>query len=164
VSERQRLTAESGVRVWVPGRPRTKGSLRPVPYRAKGGALKVRLEESGEYAVPWKRVMISYIKATCLCVRFADPVTISCYFRFERLCKPDAALDWPVRREGEFAHGDEDKLRRNALDALTQSGLILDDTLSVGGSNYKRFCRPGESPGVLLCVEAAPDHLLENLP
>jgi hypothetical protein len=103
--------------------------------------------------------MIRAIRAQVgdLCIRNAFPVVVDTYFRFERLCKPDHAMPWPTRERGEFAHGDEDKLRRNALDALTQSGLILDDSLVVGGRIGKRWVRDGESPGVRIIVSSVPD-------
>lgn len=145
--------------VFVPGRPRTKGSLKPVHIRMGAGRCRVSLTESGQYAAEWKNEMIRAIRAQAgeLCVRNAFPVVVDTFFRFEKLCPPDEALPWPTRETGEFAHGDEDKLRRNALDALTQSGLILDDSLVVGGSNGKRWVRDGEKPGVRIFVYRAQD-------
>lgn len=152
MSERQRLTADSGVALFVSGRPRTKGSMKPVIVRPAPGKVAVRLTESGEYSIAWKKTMIKAIKREAVCERYFGVVEISCFFRFEKLCLSDETLDWPTRVSGEFAHGDEDKLRRNVLDACTQSGLILDDSLSIGGQTCKRWCDPGEAPGVLLAV------------
>jgi len=157
MSELQRLAADAGVQVFVPGRPRTKGSLKPVHIRSGAGRCRVSLTESGEYAIAWKKTMIAAIRAACVCERWPGPVRVDTFFRFERLCEPDKEMPWPTREKGEYAHGDEDKLRRNALDALTQSGLIFDDALVIGGQNWKRFCEPGESPGVLIIVTPAPD-------
>lgn len=140
------------VRVWCPGRPRTKGSLKPVHIRSGAGRCRVSLTESGEYAIAWKNAMIAAIRAAAACERWPGPVRVDTAFLFERLCKPDADMPWPTRETGEFAHGDEDKLRRNALDALTQSGLILDDSLVVGGENWKRWAASGQRPGVLIVV------------
>jgi hypothetical protein len=125
----------------------------------------VSLKESGEYSVPWKREMIRAIRAACVVERFDAPVVVDTFFRFERLCVPDGSMEWPTREKGEYAHGDEDKLRRNALDALTQSGLILDDALVIGGRSWKRWVRPeaGEFCGVLIRVRPATPEDLDDI-
>lgn len=138
--------------VFCPGRPRTKGSLKPVHIRSGAGMCRVSLTESGEYATTWKREMIKAIKAACVCERYVGPVVVDLTFRFERLCKPDAMMAWPTREGGPYGHGDVDKLVRNAYDALTQSALILDDSLIVGGRAMKRWVVPGEQPGVEMWV------------
>jgi Holliday junction resolvase RusA-like endonuclease len=152
------LSDVSGVRVWVAGRPRTKGSLKPVHIKLGAGRCKVSLTESGEYAVAWKNAMIAGIRAACVCARWPGPVRVDTTFIFEKLCKPDFDAQlwpWPTREKGEFAHGDEDKLRRNALDALTQSGLILDDSQVVGKLNMKRWAVMDERAGVWIEVSSA---------
>lgn len=144
------------LRVFVPGRPRTKGSLKPVHVKLGGGRCRVSLTESGEYSIEWKDTMIEAIRDAAVCSRYDGAVRVDTTFVFERLCKPDQQMPWPTREKGEFAHGDEDKLRRNALDALTQSGLIKDDSLVVGGMIVKRWVLAGEtSPGVLIVVTPA---------
>lgn len=151
---------EGGVRVWVSGRPRTKGSLGPGHIRGTAGRpCKVWLKESGEYSVVWKKVMIAAIRGEVMCSRWPLPVRVDTFFRFERLSLSEARGEdaWPVRQTGEYAHGDEDKLRRNALDALTQSALLADDCQVVGGQNWKRYCRSGEPAGVLIVVTPALD-------
>jgi Holliday junction resolvase RusA-like endonuclease len=163
MSELQKLSEETGVSLFVPGRPRTKGSLKPVHIRMGAGRCRVSLTESGEYAAKWKQTMMAAVRAACVCERYAGAVRVDTFFRFEKLCVPDQALPWPTRETGEYAHGDEDKLRRNALDALTQSGLIFDDSLVVGGQNWKRWTPatlaghvPIEEAGVLIVVTPAP--------
>lgn len=153
---KQVLAGDRGVAVWCAGRPRTKGSLKPVHVKMGAGRCRVSLTESGEYAIAWKTAMIAAIRAACVCERWPGPVRVDTFFRFEKLCEPDGVLPWPTRETGEFAHGDEDKLRRNALDALTQSGLIADDSLVAGGENWKRWVDDGE-PGVWIVVTPAPD-------
>lgn len=105
--------------------------------------------------------MVRAIREVCQVGRYPGPVEVHTFFRFARLCEPDQTMPWPTREGGEFGHGDEDKLRRNALDALTQSGLILDDSLVVGGRPHKRWCLDGEQPGVWIVVR--PDPKLEEL-
>lgn len=155
----------SRVRVEAFGRPRTKGSLAPVHTKLGPGRCKVALTEDGKYSVPWKRAMIKAVRAQCAVERYAGPVVVDCFFRFDRLCSTDPALDWPTREGGEFGHGDEDKLRRNVLDALVQAGLILDDSLSIGGQNYKRWSRPefGETCGALIKVEPVPPAMVGSI-
>lgn len=154
----QDLTRGS-VSVWCPGRPRTKGSLKPIHKRLGNGRCSVSLTESGEYAVAWKKAMISAIRAAAVCERYPGAVRVDTLFLFERLCGPDHEMPWPTREKGEYAHGDEDKLRRNALDALTQSGLILDDALvigpMIGPQNGKRWVEAGETAGVEIVVYPA---------
>lgn len=147
--------ADGPVRIEAFGRPRTKGSLKPVHVKLGPGRCRVSLTESGEYAVAWKKTMIRAIREQCVIGRFSGAVVVDTFFRFERLCEPDREMLWPTRAAGEYAHGDEDKLRRNALDALTQSGLILDDALVIGGRPYKRWCRGGEAAGVIIKVRPA---------
>lgn len=154
--EKQSL-ADGSVRIEVIGRPRTKGSLVPEHKKIAPGKCRVTLKESGEYSVPWKNEMIRAIRNQCTVNRYPHAVVVDTFFRFERLCLPDQAMPWPTREKGEYAHGDEDKLRRNALDALTQSGLIFDDALVIGGRPYKRWCRNGEKPGVIIKARPADD-------
>jgi hypothetical protein len=153
------------VRIEVAGRPRTKGSLKPVHRKLGPGRCSVSLTESGEYSKPWLQAIVRAVKAQCAVTRYAGAVVVDCFFRFDRLCSTDPALDWPTREQGTYAHGDEDKLRRQVLDALTQSGLILDDSLSIGGANYKRWSRPevGETCGVLIGVRPANEFDLSEI-
>lgn len=154
--EKQNL-ADGLVRIEVIGRPRTKGSLVPVHVKVAPGKCRVTLKESGEYSVAWKNEMIRAVLNQCEVARYPHAVVVDTFFRFERLCLPDRAMPWPTREKGEFAHGDEDKLRRNALDALTQSGLIFDDALVIGGTTLKRFARNDEEPGVDIRVTPVND-------
>lgn len=153
---KQDLGLSEQVALFVPGRPRTKGSLKPLHIKAGPGKCRVTLVESGEHAVMWKREMIRGIRDAVLCTRWPDAVLVDLIFLFER-SHTQAGMLWPVAKDGIYAHGDEDKLRRNALDALTQSGLILDDSLVVGGGTLKRFAdiETGEQQGVVITVRHA---------
>jgi hypothetical protein len=114
--------------------------------------------------------MIKALRLACECRAWPGAVLVDTFFRFDASAgqerKRGAALRegeiwpghpdlWPVESAGAYAHGDEDKLRRNVLDALTQSGLIADDALVVGGSTLKRFTMPGEVQGVDIRVRPA---------
>jgi Holliday junction resolvase RusA-like endonuclease len=125
-------------RFFVAGRPRTKGSLTPQMSRGAGGKIRVHLVESGEYAVPWKRTMIDAIRFQCFgslraqqgAAMFTGPVEVSATFVFAQ--QEGAGHEvWPSHRTPyptAIDIGDLDKLLRNLLDALTQSGLIKDDS------------------------------------
>jgi hypothetical protein len=154
--------------LFVAGRPRTKGSMAPFHVRGTAGRpCRISLRDS-ELSVDWKKTMIKAlmrengvrlarkrIGGKTLVERvdggaaYAGPVEVHAYFRFA----PDhtTTIDvggWPVQHD----IGDEDKLRRNLLDALTQSHVLADDALSVGGQTWKRWCCDGEEPGVLFVV------------
>ena len=119
---------EGPVKVWVPGRARTKGSLKPTHQVLGRGKCRVGLREDGEHSVPWKNTMIKAIRSACVCERWPRAVVVSLYFRFWREGGIEVGApgeSWPVGHQ----YGDIDKLTRNVLDALTQSALILDDAL-----------------------------------
>ncbi len=149
------------VRIEAIGRPRTKGSLKPIHRKLGNGRCTVSLTESGEYSKEWKERIISAVRAACELERWDGPIVMDTYHRFERLCVTDVELEWPTRQSGEWAHGDDDKLRRQDGDALEQSGLILNDSLIVGGRTWKRWCDAGERPGVVIKVRiATPEDLI----
>lgn len=141
------LAAGMSERVWVPGRARTKGSLKPVHNRTGAGRCRVSLTEDGEYSKAWKNQMIARIREQAVCERYAGPVMVRLGFTFARLAG-DADARFPIKHE----YGDIDKLERNVLDALTQSGLIKDDALVVHCVANKQFASPGEEPGVWIEV------------
>ncbi len=168
----------SPVTIFVAGRPRTKGSLTPQVSRGAGGKTRVHLVETGAHSVAWKRTMVRGIWEQCgitplrrgtKIVGF-DPepyegaVYVDGLFLFERersvAVKRDGEVweshDTPFPTAGDI--GDEDKLRRNLLDALTQSGLIKDDRFVIGPSPYGQ--RNGKvwtdkRAGVMISVHAA---------
>lgn len=155
--------ALGAVRIEAIGRPRTKGSLKPIHRKLGGGRCIVSLTESGEYSKDWKDAIIRAVTAQCDVARWPGDVVMDTYHRFERLCLPDEAMEWPTRGSGEWAHGDDDKLRRQDGDALEQAGLIENDRLVVGGRTWKRWCDPGERPGVVIRVRPATKADLEEI-
>lgn len=144
------------VRIDIHGRPRTKGSLRPVHVKVGPGRCRVSLTEDGEHSKPWKEHMIRALRGAYPMTRWDGATVVETFFRFERLASEVRRGDlWPIQPPGPASQGDWDKLTRNVGDALTQSGLIRDDCLVIGGPSYKRFTRPGEIPGVLIKVRPA---------
>lgn len=161
-------------RVFLAGRPRTKGHIQPVhvrgtagrPCRFGGGKDRPLTQE-------WMKTMgqelqrqlrIALQRTAQGVVRldaepYAGPVEVHCFFRFDRVLSEREAAEtgetWPshdVPWPTAISIGDEDTLRRAVLDALVKNGVIKDDSLSVGGMNYKRWCEPGERAGVLVIV------------
>lgn len=151
--------------VFLAGRPRTKGHMI---VRGKGAHDRPLLTR-------WMRIMGRQLQtelgitlgrrggrpARLDAEPYAEPVEVHCFFRFDREesqreaalageLKPSYATPWPVT----IGIGDEDTLRRAVLDALVKNGVIRDDSLSIGGMNYKRWCDPGEVAGVQLYVLA----------
>jgi Holliday junction resolvase RusA-like endonuclease len=147
---------ESGLvgRFFVAGRPRTKGSLKPIHVKAGPGRCRVSLVEDHKLSEPWKMEMILAIVAQCGMVDskrgYAGPVEVCCAFYFEREpsvnggLKPTSATDWPIA----ISWGDLDKLQRNLLDALQQSGLIADDSQVVRIVSEKAWADESQRPGV----------------
>jgi Holliday junction resolvase RusA-like endonuclease len=141
--EKQILSELSAVRVFAPGRARTKGSMKPTHARLGGGRCKVGLREDGEYSAAWKRTMIAAIRRQCEVQAWPGPVRVFAEFIFQREGFASDECGWPVAHE----YGDEDKLRRNLLDALTQSGLLADDALVIGGPTSSASLARGKARG-----------------
>lgn len=172
------MSGEVIARLFVPGRPRTKGHMTPVHRRGTGGRpctfggakdrplLQAWMSTLGKSIQAQLGIKIAGPKGARRRVDaepYAGPVEVHCFFRFDRVESereaaeqgeiiPSHATPWPTT----IGIGDEDTLRRAVLDALVKSGVIADDRLSVGGMNFKRWCEAGEEQGVLIVVIAAP--------
>lgn len=170
---------EELARVFIPGRPRTKGHIQPVHVRGTGGRpcrfgggkdrplTQAWMKRLGamlqvKLGIALRRVGGKVVRMDA--EPYAGPVRVDCFFRFDRAESqredaeigevwPSHDLPWPTAR----SIGDEDTLRRAVLDALTKSGVITDDSMSVGGSNWKRWTVDEEQAGVLVVVRPAPD-------
>lgn len=163
-------------RLFVAGRPRTKGHIQPVHVRGSSGRpCKFGGGKDRPLTQAWMNILGKGIQGALGIVLkrpggkvrrvdaepYAGPVEIHCFFRFDReLSRAEGAADgevweshsgdWPTAR----SIGDEDTLRRSVLDALVKSGVIADDSLSIGGLNLKRWCLPGEEAGVAIVVNS----------
>lgn len=167
-------------RLFIPGRARTKGHIENFVTGRGSGKITVRNADR-EVLKRWMAVMISEMrkqlgiivqkqrevgsngKARLVIKRvdgiepYAGPVEVCTFFRFHRELNsvadvwPSHDTLWPTALD----IGDEDTLRRAVLDALTQAGVLDDDRWVVGGTNYKRWCEPGEEAGVLIVVREA---------
>lgn len=163
------------VRLFIPGRSRTKGSLDPYQTGRGSGTIKIT-QRDRELSRLWKLKMVKALRET-LGIRtakiggkvvrtdaepYAGAVEVHRFFRFEREVRTAAGArtgevwasheqPWPIAHD----IGDVDKLTRNVLDALEQAGVIANDCQVVGGVELKRWCSPGEQPGVDLLVRPA---------
>jgi Holliday junction resolvase RusA-like endonuclease len=95
------------VAVWVPGVPRTKGSL------------DARMQDTPQ-SKRWRQLVAAEIERD-MRVRYADGRPLPVGLRYQG---PVAVRCVFVRADG---IGDVDKLARNVLDALTDSRVIADD-------------------------------------
>lgn len=149
-------------RAFLAGRARTKGSLDSKVTRNGRGQLKV-VQQDTEQSKAWKQSMVKQLRELLgievarvagAVMRidaepYAGPVEVHAFFRFKRTAHwPSHEIEWPTAAD----IGDEDKLRRNLLDALQQAGALADDRNVVGGTTLKRWCKPGEEPGVEILV------------
>lgn len=148
-------------RLFVPGVPRSKGSLKPQQRRGGGGRLTggVRLVDSPQSKL-WRRTMaLAFREAWGGAEPILGPVAVSAVFYFDRNDYVVAADSlWP-----DHPHiGDLDKLCRNLLDALqvddtgegNGAGIIADDrqVVKFAEPTMKLWASPGEVAGVAVEV------------
>lgn len=139
--------------VFVPGRPRPKGSLDFVT------ASHVR--EANRHAKPWLKT----VEAACRRMvasqagrpgrwlwlegyPFDGPVTVTTRFLFGRPAAPEFSVPATT------ATGDLDKLNRNVFDALTAARVYVDDSRVVELVSSARYCEPGVQQGVRITVRS----------
>lgn len=136
--------AEPLLSLWVAGRPRPKGSLKPVGNRYRKGP--VRLIEGGAEIDAWMTTMRNTIQSAVsepcaedapgavwlksvgqwrrlIAAPYQGPVAVQAVFAFERRYATEAGAPYPTNP----IHGDLDKLCRALGDALQQAGVIRDD-------------------------------------
>ncbi len=168
---------------FIPGRPRTKGSLTPIVSRGPGGKLIVNMTESVADSKPWRLKIIRLICkqqgwALPKIIRqrgrepryvhdhdpFPGPVEVRFMVRFAReyaVLNGVTTQEWREASSGAWPisiiWGDGDKLERNLWDALTQAGVYVDDRLVVTWEGRKRFCREWQRAGLWCRVTSAPE-------
>lgn len=117
---------------WVPGRPKTKGSLAVVNGR-QGVASDTPASKR------WRQLM-AYAVAGQIKAPIEGPVTVIAVFHL------------PVRDVAAGRVGDLDKLARNLLDALTDAGVYGDDVQVTRLLASKAEADEERGPGVDLRV------------
>ena len=137
------------LRTFIPGNPKTKGSLKPYPTRKRNGTVICILKEQVIGSENWKNVMIEHFSAI-----IQDPTKFdrSLLCPFDGACELEARFMLPrppsvkTKYPTSQFDGDLDKLMRNLGDALEQSGVLNNDARLVDETIIKRFadnCNPG---------------------
>jgi len=133
----------------VHGTPAPQGSKT----RTKWGMI-----ESSKKVLPWREAVVAeIIRHGCHNKMLDGPLNISIKFRFKRpkshygtrKGQPYLKQDAPV-----FVTStpDLDKCLRSTFDALTQSGLIKDDSFIVSVQASKRYKDDDESEGAFIAI------------
>lgn len=133
---------ELGLEVIAYGRPKAKGSLRHVG----GGRLVEQVTGSGD----WRTDIVIAAQNAVALAAYPPRYPLDCSVRVEATftfprpaSAPKTRPTWPTTR----ASGDVDKLARNALDALVDAGVLVDDARVIDLLAFKRY--PGQGPDAL---------------
>jgi hypothetical protein len=130
------------ITVWVPGAPKTKGSMMQ-QQRAREGRLVQSVQGSEQWATlitqaVWDAYSIVQRPPKVAWYCPTGPVAVRLTF-------------WlPVQDVTAAGSGDNDKLERNVLDALTKAGAYGDDVQVVHLESRKYPARAHPGPGVLI--------------
>lgn len=140
----------------VLGIPAAKGSMKCIG--TTGGRHHQLVEQNAKTIKPWRQLITNAgRRAVAKYGPLDGPVTLEATFTVPRPASvPLSKRAWPITRSS----GDVDKQLRLALDALTDSGLIGDDSQIVMGSYTKTYPdTPGapdrlDRPGAIIRIEA----------
>lgn len=145
------------IKLWVPGRARTKGSLEAFGRRANGS---VKLRESVAGSGDWRATMAEAI-VRHLGGRF-EPGGPVC--GWEALDAPARVVLWVKLPRGrtraqavapdQLRDGDLDKYQRNAGDALVDAQVLADDSRIVEWWARKDWSETPEQAGVWIEVHS----------
>lgn len=132
----------------------------PAPQGSKS-LMRGRLVESSKRVKPWRAAVVQAVRDNPRILRFTGrvPVEADITFLLERPAahygtgrnaarlRGDAPA-YPVARQRD----DIDKLCRSTLDALTESGVLADDSQVTQLVARKRYAEAGTIPGALIRV------------
>jgi Holliday junction resolvase RusA-like endonuclease len=141
------------MQTWVPGRPRTKGSMNA--YCSRGVTHKLIWKEQVAESKSWKLKVAAQVQRTALInygpapLKLEVPLELRLVYFFRREDEDMPTEPYPTA----MTVGDLDKLDRNIGDALTSSGLIKDDKYIVRIMSEKRW---GTTAGVQLTLMQIP--------
>lgn len=167
------LAKPTVVEVWIPGIPKTKGSLTPILLNSeamvKGGLLNIRgrmrprvrpkiaMVESGKADIrrarsQWQKAVKDYVTLEWdqPPIGAQIPVVLGLEFILPR--PVSVKREWPSSRSA----GDLDKHERTILDCLT--GIVyIDDSqvVKLDPPPVKRYVTDGEDPGLRLTIRLA---------
>lgn len=137
-------------KVYVAGIPASKGSYRPVNGKTKTGKRVTRLIPMDKKEKPWRESIVKAVRATSDWREFREESMgkrLHVTYDF-RLPKPKT-----VTRYQPTVKPDIDKLVRCVNDALTDSGLIEDDSRIVGIAAEKHYAEC-DNQGVNVFIQA----------
>jgi Holliday junction resolvase RusA-like endonuclease len=127
---------------FVPGRPYPQGSMRAISI---GGRARV-FHSSSKRLLSWRDAVADYARLELgKRVTLDEPVTVVVEFF---LPKPSS-----VSRLLPSVKPDLDKLLRAILDALEQSGVIVNDSRVTTLSGKKRYAKPDQETGAHIIVQ-----------
>jgi len=157
----QQVEVQILAEIFIHGHPKTKGSLEvvtPKYVRERPGSSRWRKLVADRLRVDYgKRAEAIGVYDEGMSGPYAGRTGV----RIVSYLQPPAS--WLARVQewlvSQFS-GDGDKLARNVLDALTDSGLIVDDGQVWDLFSHKRLAAPGTPPGqhiqVWIIPESAP--------
>lgn len=124
------------IEAWVPGWPKTKGSV--TVQRGRRVAQSVRGSEG------WATLVTATVANVIGGPALLHPIGSL------RMCAVRLVFWLPYADVTQSGSGDVDKLERNILDALTKAGAYGDDVQVVHAETWKYPARPHPGPGVLI--------------
>lgn len=128
---------------FVAGVPVPQGSKKG--FSRPGSSFVQIVDDNAKKLKPWRKLVTSAASAAYPGPRAEGALLIEAEFRFER---PKS-----VRREYPSVTPDVDKLLRALMDGITDAKTIWrDDAQVVDGFPSKRYCLPGQEPGVLVRI------------
>ena len=123
----------------------------PAPQGSKKHVGKGVMVEVSKKLKPWRKaVTAAAIQANVDKIQFTGPTKIRVIFHMPR----------PKCRKHDVWHiipPDPDKLLRSTFDALTDSGIIIDDSILCAPSAEKRYETSDHGPGALIRIWSIED-------
>lgn len=139
----------------VEGEPKPKGSLRPVGRMGH----RVRMIEEVGGSTEWRKHMADVFRTKYSGAPMNEPVLAFMVFRLPVL-KGKGRSIWPITRSSY----DLDKLVRNVGDALTDAGVLQDDSRIVGLMAIKEYASSSAHPGVFVRLASFPQNEVLSFP
>jgi crossover junction endodeoxyribonuclease RusA len=137
------------ITVWVPGAPKTKGSMVQQQQR-RGGRLVQSVPGSERWAALVAEAAQQFTRGPNWTQTIPAGVPVAARLTFW-MPQTDVA-------QGGAGSGDVDKLARNVLDALTKAGAYGDDVQVVNLVVNKYPAREYPGPGLLIQLAPAEQH------
>lgn len=160
------MTPRPAIEIVVYGKPAPQGSKHATLHKQ---SRRIVTMESSKRVKPWREAVkyaslhhIGQLAAGCCgsaaCHRLDGPVRVEIAFCFDKpKSAPKTRTTWPVTRTS----GDVDKLQRSTFDALTDAGVIRDDSQVIDVHARKLYTDdpacPLSLPGAVIHVQEVPN-------